>query len=95
MLRLAPEPLYACEFTPHALRAMQRRRISFAWVYQVLQEPDARAAVRPGRERIGAAGMIGDDLYIVTVVVGMDRFPPEVVTVFRTRVIDREEASSP
>lgn len=75
--------------TPHAAFEMRRRSIGEATLRAVLDAPEQRITVRPGRvvlqsrTAFGAAGK----LYLLRVFVDEDRAPPEVVTVYRTSKI--------
>lgn len=77
--------------TPHARAEAQRRQLKEEIIRQVLSQPEQRLQVRTGREvfqsriQMGAAG----HLYLVRVFVDVDRWPPEVVTVYRTSRVDK------
>jgi len=71
--------------TEHTAGQMARRQVSEAEVRGVLATPDEVALVRAGR--VVVHGMIG--MYLLRVLVDVDRVPAEVVTVYRTSKIDK------
>lgn len=54
---------------------------------QVLAAPEQRVAVRPGRVVLQARAELEGKVYLIRVVVDVDRQPAEVVTVYRTSKI--------
>ena len=76
-------------FTPHALAEMARRCISSETVTVVLQAPEQRIPVRTGRDVLQSRLMLAGKLYIVRVIVDIDRSPADVVTVYRSSKIDK------
>lgn len=75
--------------TPYASRKMEYRTIGLDIVRRVVEAPDQRLPVRPGREVFQSKVLLGAPLreYLVRVFVDVDRQPAEVVTVYRTRRI--------
>ena len=76
-------------FTTHALAEMARRRISSETVVTVLRAPEQRIPVRTGRDVLQSRLMLDGKLYVVRVVVDVDRSPADVVTVYRSSKIDK------
>ena len=77
--------------TDHALFEMARRGIAEADVALVLATPEQVDSVRAGRavyQRLVEAGE-PPRLYLLRVVVDVDRSPVEVVTVYRTSKVDK------
>ena len=83
------EPITEYVPTPHAAAQMQRRRISETVVAEVMRAPEQRAPVRPGREVLQSRKNVGGKIYLVRVFVDVDRTPAEVVTVYRTRNVEK------
>jgi hypothetical protein len=80
------EPIPDYVVTSHAAFEMNRRGIDEQTVRQVLNSPEQRLPVREGREVLQAR-LERDDpakMYLIRVVVDVDRTPAEVVTVYRT-----------
>ncbi|MGD0999161.1 MAG: DUF4258 domain-containing protein [Candidatus Brocadiia bacterium] len=71
--------------TDHARKQMRRRQLNEASVRAVLSKPEQILPVRAGRV---VAQAIADG-FLVRVFVDVDRHPPEVVTVYRTRKIEK------
>jgi hypothetical protein len=71
--------------TEHAADQMARREVAEADLRQVLATPDEVIPVRAGR--VVVHGIIGG--FLLRVFVDVDRAPAEVVTVYRTRKIDK------
>ncbi len=65
---------------------MSRRGVDIASVRQVLYQPEAIVPGRAGRVVVQARIPMGpaEKVYLVRVVVDVDRRPAEVVTVYRT-----------
>lgn len=72
--------------TDHARDEMVRRQISEEDVAKVLVAPEQTETVREGREVYQSRLQSGEPprTYLLRVFVDIDRFPPEVVTVYRT-----------
>lgn len=85
------EPIRGYVFTEHAVEEMRRRGLSEELVCSVLERPDQRFTVRPGRvvvqTRVAPPG--SSDVYLMRVFVDVDREPPEVVTTYRTRKVEK------
>ena len=71
--------------TDHACEQMRRRQLNEASVRAVLSKPEQILAVRTGR--VVAQAAAGG--FLIRVFVDVDRQPPEVVTVYRTRKIEK------
>jgi len=72
------------EIGDHAAEQMRRRGIHESVLGAVLADPDQRQPVRPGRELLQSRIEFAGKVYLVRVIVDMDRQPAEVVTVYRT-----------
>ncbi|MGH8697897.1 MAG: DUF4258 domain-containing protein [Burkholderiales bacterium] len=76
---------------PHAAFEMARRGLDAEIIRRVLVDPEQEVEVREGRvifqSRVGL-GKPGRT-YLVRVVVDVDRWPAEVVTVYRTTKISK------
>lgn len=85
------EPIFEFVFTEHALLEMARREISQEQVRNVLANPEQTEIVREGRAIYQARYDIGEPpkTYILRAFVDVDRKPPHVVTVYRTRKIEK------
>ena len=72
--------------TPYASRKMEYRAIGLDIVRRVVEAPDQRLPVRPGRDVFQSKVLLGDPPreYLVRVFVDVDRQPAEVVTVYRS-----------
>lgn len=77
--------------TDHAQMEMIRRQIDEAIVAQVLANPQQVEAVRIGRDVYQAKIEMGEPPkhYLVRVFVDVERYPAEVVTVYRTSKIEK------
>jgi len=77
--------------TPYASRKMEYRAIGPDIVRRVVEAPDQRLPVRPGREVFQSKVLLGEPSreYLVRVFVDVDRQPAEVVTVYRTSRITK------
>jgi hypothetical protein len=75
-----------CVLTSHALFEMKRRGLTEELVRRVLDFPEQRMAVRPGRIVLQSRIPMGQPAktYLVRVFLDIDRKPAEVVTVYRT-----------
>ena len=71
-------------FTAHAVFEMRRRGIDEGRVRRVVEHPEQRIDMRPGREVRQARERDRGREYLIRVVVDVDRSPAEVVTVYRT-----------
>jgi hypothetical protein len=79
-----PQPILRYVITEHAADKMDRRGISVALVESVLRAPEQRFQQRPGRDVLQARARFGQRLYLIRVFVDVDRYPAEVVSVYRT-----------
>jgi hypothetical protein len=86
-----PDPVTDYVITSHAAFEMERRNVGDEIVRSVLQTPEQRMEVRPGRLVLQSRIAMGDPErnYLVRVFVDVDRRPAEVVTVYRTSRISR------
>ena len=71
--------------TDHAREQMRRRQLSEASVRAVLSGPEEVLPVRVGR--VVAQAAVGG--FLIRVFVDVDRQPAEVVTVYRTRKLEK------
>jgi hypothetical protein len=78
--------LSAAIITEHAVARMGKRDIEAAAVRQILAAPETVEPVRPGR--VVAQGMIG--IQLLRIFVDVDRWPPEVVTAYRTSKVGKD-----
>jgi hypothetical protein len=84
MSKLAPITQF--RLTAHAALEMTRRQINQEVVADVLARPEHIELVRPGRAVYQAKL---EKKYLLRVFVDIDRYPPEVVTVYRTSKIEK------
>ena len=84
-----PEGDIAYVLTPHARFQMQRRGIDEEVVRQVVEGPEQQFDLRPGRSVRQSRIKMGGRMYLVRVVVDVERTPVEVVTVYRTSKISK------
>jgi hypothetical protein len=84
-------------FTEHSLTQMVRRQLPIAAVLEVVRQAEQEVVVRPGRivrqaqVALGPAGKV----YLVRVVMDVDRTPAEVVTAYRTTRFSRQGSPPP
>lgn len=83
---MCPESIDDFVISGHARLEMERRGISDEVVRRVLATPEQRFPIRSGRIVLQSRLMLGSPaaMYLVRVVVDVDRRPAEVVTVYRT-----------
>ena len=88
---MRPAPITEYVITPHARFEMSRRALSNDTVRRVLTTPEQRVAVRPGRVVLQSRISMGAParMYLIRVVVDIDRHPAEVITVYRTSKISK------
>lgn len=86
---LVAKPIENYVITGHATMEMTRRNIGLEIVEKVLAAPNQRESVRPGRDVAQSKIEIGGKSYLIRVFVDIDRAPAEVVTVYRTRKIEK------
>ena len=75
----------------HARLEMQRRDVTDGLVQHVVAAPEQRFPVRDGRVVLQSRVTMGrpPKMYLVRVVIDIDRRPAEVVTVYRTTRVNR------
>lgn len=76
---------------------MERRGLSVEVVGSVLNAPEQRLDVRPGRVVLQSRRLVGEPAktYLVRVFVDIDRRPPEVVTAYRTSKVAKYWREAP
>ncbi|HEV8614564.1 MAG TPA: DUF4258 domain-containing protein [Methylomirabilota bacterium] len=81
----------------HARFEMERRGIADDLVQKIVASAEQRLPVHEGRVVLHSRVMMGTPprMYLVRVVVDIDRWPAEVVTVYRTTKVDRYWRSEP
>jgi len=84
-----PEPICEYTITPHAAFEMQRRELDEVLIRRILEEPEQRSSVRPGRDVLQSRLALGEQVFLVRVFVDVDRVPAEVVTAYRTSKVDK------
>jgi hypothetical protein len=84
-----PEPIREYTITPHAIFEMQRRELDEELIRRVLEGPEQRRLIRPGRDVLPSRLDVGDREFLVRVFVDVDRVPAEVATAYRTSKIDK------
>jgi len=75
--------------TEHAAFEMERRKISRELVRSVISNPEQRIMIRKGREVFQSRIQMEGKPYLIRVFIDIDRVPAEVVTVYRTRKIEK------
>lgn len=93
------KPITNYRITAHAREEMTRRQITEEDVAKVLAGPEQTETIRKGRKVYQSRLQSGEPprTYLLRVFVDIDRFPPEVVTVYRTSKVAkywREEHES-
>lgn len=85
------EPLSSYRLTSHARSEMARRQITEREVDKVLSAPEQAESVREGRIIFQSRLEWSQPpkLYLLRVIVDVDREPPEVITVYRTSKIEK------
>ena len=85
------EPVADYVLTGHALFEMKRRGLTEELVPRVLNFPEQRMGVRPGRIVLQSRIQMGEPAkaYLIRVFLDVDRNPAEVVTVYRTAKIPK------
>ena len=91
MARSETSSITEYRLTDHARLEMERRQISEADVARVLSAPLQSEEVRPGRVVYQARVEYGAPVrvYLLRVIVDVDRQPPEVVTAYRTSRVEK------
>lgn len=84
-------PITEYHLTDHVRFEMTRRLINVSDIARVLSAPEQMEIVREGRVIYQARMESGEPpkTYLYHVVVDVDRKPPELVTVYRTRKIEK------
>jgi hypothetical protein len=82
-------------FTSHALLQARRRGIRRELLMHILEQPEQRFPQRQGRDIFQSRVTQGGRVWLVRVVVDVDRDPPEVVTAYRTTTIHRYWRDTP
>lgn len=75
--------------TDRAAFEMERRNITSELIRIVISNPEQRIAVRKGREVFQSRIQMEGKPYLIRVFIDIDRVPAEVVTVYRTRKIEK------
>jgi len=83
------EPIRDYTISPHAEFEMYRRGIDEATIRRVLEHPEQRETVRPGREVLQSRLELERRLYLIRVIVDVDPVPPQIVTAYRTSKIKK------
>ena len=88
---MTPDPIPEFVFNAHALFEMSRRGLSEDTVRAILNAPEQRFEVRPGRHVLQSRANLGHPTkeYLVRVFVDIDRRPADVVTAYRTSKISK------
>ena len=91
---MPPEPITEFVITPHAQLEMGRRGLNeetVRWILWILSAPEQRLEVRPGRILLQSRVSMGEPprMYLIRVIVDIDRQPAEVVTVYRTGKVSK------
>ncbi len=84
-------PVREYRFTAHARLAMKRRGIEEEVMAEVLAMPEQAEEVRPGRVVYQSRFERGEEgrVYLLRVVVDIDREPAEVVTAYWTSKVEK------
>ena len=92
-----PDPIRDFTISEHARFEMARRGVTLPLVAEVLAFPELRVGVRPGRVVLHSRVTMGTPpkMYLLRVVVDIDRRRPEVVTVYRTTKVDKYWRDAP
>ncbi len=90
-------PITVYVITPHAASEMARRDVSLETVQKVLAEPGQRLEVRPGRDVLQSQmpEEKTQKSYLVRIFVDVDRWPAEVVTIYRTSKVSKYWRNEP
>jgi hypothetical protein len=84
-------PITEYRLTDHVRLEMGRRQITEEEIDRVLSAPGQAETLRPGRVVYQSRLELGEPLkiYLIRVIVDIDRKPAEVVTVYRTSKIKK------
>lgn len=85
------EPIKEYVFTDHARFELSRRGLSEERIRKVIETPEQRWEVRPGRHVLQCRVQMDEPpkAYVIRVFVDVDRNPNEVVTAYRTAKVDK------
>ena len=85
------QPITEFVITPHAQFEMRRRGLNEDTVRRILSAPEQRLDVRPGRILLQSRVSMGEParMYLIRVIVDIDRLPTEVVTAYRTSKVSK------
>jgi hypothetical protein len=88
---MRPDSIGEFVISGHARLEMQRRDVTDDMVQQVVASAEQRFRVREGRVVLQSRVSMGTPptMYLVRVVVDIDRRPAEVVTVYRTTRVNK------
>ncbi|MFC2016025.1 DUF4258 domain-containing protein [Chloroflexota bacterium] len=92
-----PSPPVEHRLTGHARFEMERRGISEIEIARVLASPEQADLLRPGRAVYQSRIEFEEPgkIYLLRVIVDIDRQPAEVVTAYRTSRVERYWKSEP
>jgi hypothetical protein len=84
-------PINRYIYSVHALYEMTRRGLNEKDVAQVILKPEQTDLLRPGRVVFQSRIKIGDPqkIYLLRVIVDIDRDPVEIVTVYKTSKVEK------
>ena len=86
---MTAEPIANCVITDHATTELERRGLSVEGIREILNSPEQRLEVRPGRVVLQSRVQVLGSEYLVRVFVDVDRRPAEVVTAYRTSKVSK------
>lgn len=81
------EPIGEYVITSHAIAEMRRRGIDEATLRRLMEAPEQRELIRPGRDVVQSRIEFASKIYLVRAFVDVDRKPAEVVCVHRHRIV--------
>ena len=94
---MKPEPVIEYVITPHGAFEINRRGITEEMVRQILNRPEQRLDVRPGRVVLQSQiiGERPEKTLLLRVFVDIDRRPAEVVTAYLTSKVSKYWRDTP
>ncbi len=94
---MPPEPIGDFVISAHARAEMDRRGITGNIVWKVVTAAEQRFQVSDSRIILHSRIMMGSPrtMYLVRVILDIDRHPPEVVTVYRTTKVAKYWRAEP
>jgi hypothetical protein len=97
MILMPSERIREFVISGHARFEMERRGVTDDVVRQVLESAEQRSPLHAGRVVLHSRVMMGTPpkMYLVRVVVDIDRRPAEVVTVYRTTKVHKYWRNEP